>query len=518
MKKVLSIITVLTLLACSLIPAAAFADEAEYVYGTAQLTWEQFWSNEPITYSSNYDFAAVNEVTDTEGMTDLGGFDAVSRATSKHGIYRGAAHYAYELNAADENGNTVTIELTDIADIASLEDGYGAGKNFYAVTDGDSTVYTLAQPAEGEYVTYTITDFKVTGYKAWPVRVPAGEAEAAAAAVGFTPDESVTESTGRIKTVSVDADGNVSVSAMAAANGADVNYTGSWSLSYNDKYGDYLFIEMKDCEKDWGMNLVAVTYAFYGETNPAEAADAAPIAVYGTKYGADTWWKSNGSTLHLGINTSYRHGGDGQTAGAEQNGWWGITVMSAGYQDYTFYVQSKPAYAGEITAALAEDNATVTVSGIADADWANTTIAIDGIQVTGFEAGVKTLDSALSIGAHEVTVTIGDCRDNTATIVAMSSLTAADITLENNTLTVANGELGTYIVNIDGIAVNGETISGKDLGSIVFNEDGSINFDAVISGKRGDTIVFPEGSAGSYELMITSTGYQPVILTTTAAE
>jgi len=40
----------------------------------------------------------------------------------------------------------------------------------------------------------------------------------------------------------------------------------------------------------------------------------------------------------------------------------------------------------------------------------------------------------------------------------------------------------------------------------------------VISGKRGDTIVFPEGSAGSYELMITSIGYQPVILTTTAAE
>ena len=224
MKKIISLLTAIMLLVCSAAAGVSFAEDAEYVYGTAVLTWEQFWAAEDISWNTAYDFNAVNEVTDTEGMTDLGGFDAVSRATAKHGIYRGAAHYAYELNATDEAGNVITIALTDLADVANIEDMYGAGKNFYAVTTEDSTVYTIAAPAEGEYTTYTITDFKVIGYKAWPVKVLASEAENAAAA-GFTIDENVTGETGRIKTMSVDAEGHVTVGAMAPAHGAEANYS-----------------------------------------------------------------------------------------------------------------------------------------------------------------------------------------------------------------------------------------------------------------------------------------------------
>ena len=504
-------------MALSMMGGTALADE-EYVYGTANLTWEQFWASEGLTYSADHEFAAFNETTDTEGMTDLGGFDAVTRATAKHGVYRGSEHFDVVLNGEDADGNTVSVDLHDIADVDTLEDMYGAGSNFYAAANGDETVYTLAEPTEGEYTTYTVTTTEFVGYKAWPVKVAASDVEAAAAAVDFVEDDSVTEETGRLKTVSVDADGNVTTSAMSEAAGTAVSYTGTPEVSYNDKYGDYININLADCDSDWGSNLVAVEYAFFGDVNPDENADAQPVATYGTKIAADFWQKGSGAVIQLGINQSYRHGGTGEAAGEEQNGYWRVTIMSKGYEDYSFVVQSKPAYANDITASLADDNATLTVSGVADEDWANTTVTVDGNEVTGFEGGVAALDSALSVGDHKVVVTVDTYRDNTATVTAMSAMTADDIKLENNTLTITDGDVATFIANVSGVSVNGENLRGKELGSAIFNEDGTVNFEGVVSSHGNDTTVFPNGDKEAYELIITSAGYPVVILTTTAAE
>ena len=43
-------------MALSMMGGAALADE-EYVYGTANLTWEQFWASEGLTYSADHEFA-----------------------------------------------------------------------------------------------------------------------------------------------------------------------------------------------------------------------------------------------------------------------------------------------------------------------------------------------------------------------------------------------------------------------------------------------------------------------------
>ncbi len=319
-------------------------------------------------------------------------------------------------------------------------------------------------------------------------------------------------------TKTVDADGNVTTSAMSEATGTAVSYTGTPEVSYNDKYGDYININLADCDSDWGSNLVAVEYAFFGDVNPDENADAQPVATYGTKIAADFWQKGSGAVIQLGINQSYRHGGTGEAAGEEQNGYWRVTIMSKGYEDYSFVVQSKPAYANDITASLADDNATLTVSGVADEDWANTTVTVDGNEVTGFEGGVAALDSALSVGDHKVVVTVDTYRDNTATVTAMSAMTADDIKLENNTLTITDGDVATFIANVSGVSVNGENLRGKELGSAIFNEDGTVNFEGVVSFHGNDTTVFPNGDKEAYELIITSAGYPVVILTTTAAE
>lgn len=482
-------------------PTSEPVADGAYVYGTARLTWAQFWGNEDITYDAAISFDAVNESPDTEGVTDLGGFDSVTRATSKHGVYRGSAHYSSLLHAVDENGNEVAVYLEDMTDAANVEDMYGVEKNFYGLNDG---TYCIAQP-EGECTTYTITGVEIVGYKAWPVKVLESEAEAAAEAINFKVDETITEETSMLKTVSV-VNGEVTVSAANEATGNAVNYNGEITVSYNDSYGDYTFIQFSGCEPDWGMNLLGATFAYYGDTNPEENAGAEPVATYGTKYAADTWWKSDGKLLQFGINTSYRHGV------SEQYGYWQITVMSYGYENYTCTVLTLPPYTTDVTASLGEDNKTLTISGIADADWANTVVAVDGVVVEGIENGVVVLDEQ-AIGAHTVTVNIDTYREITLEVIAMSELTAEDITLEGNVLKV-NGDLANYLANITGIAVGETTLSGSDLGSIVFNADGSINFAAEISGRRGTTVVFPNGSAESYILIISSAGYPDVILTT----
>ena len=513
MKKTLSMLLAVVMIMAMLVSGAALADE-EYVYGTAKLTWDQFWSGEDITYEEDLSLIAQSENYDTEGNNDLGGFDAVTRATSKHGIYRSNPYYEIVLCASDESGNVVYVDTCDIADIDTLEDMFGAGCNVYATANGDETVYTLAQPTDGEYTTYTINDYQVTGYKAWPVKVLASEKDAAAAAVGFVEDASVTEETGRLKTVSVDAEGNVNVSAMTAAAGAAPTFEPTVSVSYNDSYGDYIMVRLSGCDSDWTTNVVAMKYEYFGDVNPDETADAAPVATYGTKLASDFWKK--GENLEIGINHSFRHGGNGETTGEEQNGYWRITVMSLGYEDYSFVVESKPAYAGEVAVTLGEDNATLTVSGVADEDWAATTVTVDGTEVTGFEGGVKTLDAALTVGDHDVIVTVDTYRDNEYTVTAMSAMTADDITLTDNTLSITDGDIATFIANTNGVSVNGETLRGAN-GSSIFNEDGTINFEGVVSFHGNESAVFASGSSESYELIITSAGYPTVVLTTTAA-
>ena len=475
--------------------------ETTYVYGTARLTWEEFWEGEGVTYDNALDFAGVNNVLDSEGVSDLGGYDAVTRATSKHGVHRGSAHYANLLHAVDSDGKVVSVYLHDLTDGDTVGDMFGVGSVIY----GFDGTYSLAEQDGAEAC--TVTGVEVTGYRAWPVKILESQVEAAAEAIGFVADASVTEETGRLKTVEITRKG-VAVSASAESTGIPVDFDGEVTVSYDDKYGDYLFVQLSDCPEDWGKNLLGARYSYFGDVNPDEDLTADPIATYGTKYAADTWWKANGTLLQFGMNTSHRHGG------GEHYGYWQITIMAEGYEDYTVTVQALPRYTSEITATLGEDNATLTIGGIDEADRAKTTITFDGNPVT-LENGTAILDEQ-AIGAHTVTVAVEGYREYILEAVAMSDLTASDITLESNVLKI-NGDLENYLSNITGIAVGETTLDGSDLGHAVFNVDGSVNFRAEIASKRGSTVVFPNGDAESYTLIITAAGYPNVVLTTGAA-
>ena len=60
-------------------------DSGEYKYVYAGLTWEQYWASEGVYEATN---TSSSENKDRRGESDMGGFDAVTRATANHGLHR----------------------------------------------------------------------------------------------------------------------------------------------------------------------------------------------------------------------------------------------------------------------------------------------------------------------------------------------------------------------------------------------------------------------------------------------
>ena len=66
---------------------AADEQSDEYVYCYAGLTWNEYWASEGVYAADNT--SSSNEL-DGHGEYDKGGYDAVTRATTNHGLQRGS--------------------------------------------------------------------------------------------------------------------------------------------------------------------------------------------------------------------------------------------------------------------------------------------------------------------------------------------------------------------------------------------------------------------------------------------
>ena len=96
-KKLLSLL-LSAAMAFSLLATTAFAaapEETEngfldglfYTYLYAALDWNEYWANEGV-YAAGSTTASAQ--LDSHDEHDMGGFDAVSRATTNHGLHRGS--------------------------------------------------------------------------------------------------------------------------------------------------------------------------------------------------------------------------------------------------------------------------------------------------------------------------------------------------------------------------------------------------------------------------------------------
>lgn len=58
-----------------------------YAYLYAGLTWQEYWANEGVYQAGD---ASSSDILDSHQEYDTGAFDAVTRATTNHGLHRGS--------------------------------------------------------------------------------------------------------------------------------------------------------------------------------------------------------------------------------------------------------------------------------------------------------------------------------------------------------------------------------------------------------------------------------------------
>lgn len=358
-KKIVSVLLSLTLAAGSLggIPAVtAVAEEggtitaaagenaksnsAGYKYIYAALTWDEFWKSEGVYGAGDTSSSAEK---DGKGELDKGAFDAVTRATSNHGLHRGSFQSTAVIY--DENQKEYKLSHWDKDD-----------KTKAYLTDGTSVTISKGVITT-ESGTYTIDHYVVNGIKYVPTAVKEEDYEAfcaqydvvengselnggygenaLSAYYGLTAD--VTKDTNGLKEAVRNADGTFSFESRRTGTESGIKDT---ALAKADNitvtvkpadgaYGEFLRVDLNgEGYGALGAKMQAVKWTYYGDDSTRSKA----LASYGTKFAADNWMhKSNG--IQLGLTDSLRCQLPEGTYGA---GYWSITVYALGYEDYTF--------------------------------------------------------------------------------------------------------------------------------------------------------------------------------------
>ena len=165
-KKLVGAASAAVLAATQVAPAiTAYAEEAgttDYVYCAASLTWAEYWENEGVYLDSAADgnWEASSADADSHGETDLGAYDAVTRATSNHGLHRGS--YQCTVKVFDTDGNSYDYT------------GKGQNESVDVASDRDAGTTTIMVDgkAAGAY-----DHSVIVGPKYVPVAVPAADYE-----------------------------------------------------------------------------------------------------------------------------------------------------------------------------------------------------------------------------------------------------------------------------------------------------------------------------------------------------
>ncbi len=318
--------------------------EEGYTYVYAGLTWQEFWESEGV-YLSGDDWTASSTDLDAKGETDKGAFDAVSRATTNHGLHRGSFQCTTVIHASTADG--VNKDFS----VSSWEDN-GAT---LVLTDGTKVSFAKGTITEADGTIYTMSGYEVLGNKYIPVAVKNSDYEAfkeqytvvengTEVTGGFTENNlhalsetaEVTADTNGLKMATKNEDGSFSFSQRTTGSGSGLKDEAQKTASdivvtvkeANGSYGEFLRVDLTgDGYGDLGSKLYAVRWTYYGD----DSSYSTELASYGTKFAADNWMhKAMG--IQLGLTNSLRcqlpNGYDG-------TGYWTLTVYAMGYADYT---------------------------------------------------------------------------------------------------------------------------------------------------------------------------------------
>lgn len=310
-------------------------DSGEYKYVYAGLTWDQFWASEGVYEATN---TSASEDKDRRGESDMGGFDAVTRATANHGLHRGS----FQTMAIVYDVNGKSYELAGWKD-----------KTTMILTDGNTV-----SCSKGKINGADVAEYTVTGLKYIPVKVKTADYDAFKKAFkvvengeklfggyaennlsAYEETAEVNANTNGLKTATKTADG---FTFSARANGTTSGLKGE-ALKTADgittkmkpgsgSYGEFLRVDLTGNYGGLGGAMQAVKWTYYGDDDTYSNA----LQSYGTKFAADNWMhKFHG--IQLGLTDSVRCKLPADTDGT---GYWEVTVYGLGYSDYTFRFQA----------------------------------------------------------------------------------------------------------------------------------------------------------------------------------
>lgn len=341
------------------------------IYAYANLTYNEYWANEGV-YAAGND--SSSEEADAKGELDKGGFDAVSRATTNHGLHRGSFQQTAVIEATTADGQTVSMGVDHWSeDNTKFYDANGTEYTVDRTAKPMSISYKTRQGRETVTVTASFKDYKITGIKYVPVAVDAADyqdfckkytvvknGQSVQGGYGeqnlkaYTGVAAVDAATNGLKTVSKSGDaytfsarqtgtGSGLLDQEQANDGTDVT---TEVKKYSGNYGEFLRVDLNGTYGALGAAMQTVKWTYYG----SDSTYTTPVATYGTKFAADNWMhKSMG--IQLGLTDSVRCQ---LPEGTDGTGYWALTVYGLGTSDYTTQFQ--------VTA----ENLPSTVAGITD--------------------------------------------------------------------------------------------------------------------------------------------------------
>lgn len=317
----------------------------EYTYGYAALTWTEYWENEGVYNATN---TSSRPDIDAHNETDMGGFDAVSRATTNHGVARGA----FQCSSV--------FETTDGTSIAVA---YWTGSSTFVSSDGKTGTYTKgAISYDGK--DYTMKDYRLTGTRYVPVAVKTADLDAFKASYQFAANgdtlyvgqqgstaegnivpysavAAVDAGTNGLKTVSKNADGSFSFSKAQSGSGSGLEGAALKTADVTPNlrsgkdvgsFGEFIRLDLNGNYGDLGASMQSVIWTYYGSDSTYSNA----LRTFGTKFAADNWMHSK-MGIQLGLTDSDRCA---LPAGTDGTGYWAVTVRALGYADYTYKFQA----------------------------------------------------------------------------------------------------------------------------------------------------------------------------------
>ena len=319
----------------------------EYVYCYAGLTWNEYWASEGV-YAAGND--SSSDTLDSNNELDNGGYDAVTRATTNHGLHRGSFQCittiyttdgsAYQISNWEQvkgSDNKVTATYLHLKDVEGR------------VTFNKGTL-TFADNS-----TKKMDHYSVSGIKYVPVKVKASDyndfkakysvVENNGTLIGgyaegvlssYEASANVTANTNGLKEAVKGSDGSFSFNARTTGTDSGikdqtlqkaVKITPTVKAA-SGSYGEFLRVDLNgDDYGALGDKMQAVKWTYYGNDSTRTKA----LASYGTKFAADNWMhKSMG--IQLGLTDSIRCQLPENTDGT---GYWSLTVYALGYEDYT---------------------------------------------------------------------------------------------------------------------------------------------------------------------------------------